>query len=135
MLERVTYVASALTSLGLAGKFITVSGDTHPDYFSTEFGTVASDGVIIPLDKDINADQFVGFNEMCDVECVVYTPSLDRKIAETADRLPKVKYFIRIGGKEEDLPKGERYMTFEAFLALGTVIMVASFCVISLGSK
>ena len=119
MLERVNYVASALTTLGLGGKFVTVSGDTHPDYFSTEFGVIAADGVIIPLDKDINAEQFVGFNDMCDVECVVYTPSLDKKIAETAERLTKVKYFIRIGGAEEDLPQGDRYMTFDAFLALG----------------
>ena len=119
MLDRVNYVASALTSLGLAGKFITVSGDTHPDYFSTEFGTIASGGVIIPLDKDINAEQFVGFNDMCDVECVVYTPSLDKKIAETCERLPKVQKFVRIGGKPEDLPTGEKFMTFDDFLALG----------------
>ena len=119
MLERVNYVASALTTLGLGGKFVTVSGDTHPDYFSTEFGTISAGGVIIPLDKDINAEQFVGFNDMCDVECIVYTPSLDKKIAETADKLPKVRYFVRIGGKEEDLPKDEKFMTFDAFLALG----------------
>ena len=119
MLDRVNYVASALTTLGLAGKFITVSGDTHPDYFSAEFGTIASGGVIIPLDKDINAEHFVGFNEMCDVVCVVYTPSLDKKIAETCERLPKVKKFVLIGGKPEDLPTGEKFMTFGDFLALG----------------
>lgn len=119
MLDRVNLVASALTALGLAGKFVTVSGDTHPDYFSAEFGTIASGGVIIPLDKDINSEQFVGFNEMCDVECVVYTPSLDKKIAETCDRLPKVKKFIRIGGNPDDLPKGEKFMTFDDFLAIG----------------
>ena len=116
MLDRVNYVASAFSALGLAGKFITVSGDTHPDYYSTYFGTIASDGVIIPLDKDINCDQFVGFNTMCDVECIVYTASLSKKIEETKDRLPSVKKFICIGG---DVPQDEKFLKFDEFLEIG----------------
>lgn len=116
MLDRVNYVASALSALGLAGKFVTVTGDTHPDYYTTYFGTIAADGVIIPLDKDINAEQFVGFNKMCDVECVVYTASLSKKIEETCGKMPKVKKYVCIGG---EVPDDKRFLTFEDFLEIG----------------
>jgi len=119
MLERVNFVASALNALGLLGKFVTVTGDTHPDYFSTEFGVIASGGVIIPLDKDVNAEQFVGFNKMCDVECIVYTPSLDKKIAETCATLSDVKKFIRIGPAPDCAFPDDRFMTFDEFLEIG----------------
>ena len=119
MLERVNYVASALNALGLIGKFVTVTGDTHPDYFSTEFGVISSGGVIIPLDKDINYEQFVGFNKMCDVECVVYTSSLDKKMSETCALLPDVKKFIRIGPASDVAFPDDRFMTFDDFIETG----------------
>ena len=118
MLDRVNYVASAFAALGLAGRFITVSGDTHPDYFSTYYATVATGGVIIPLDKDITTEQFIGFNNMCSVECVVYTASLEKKILASCDAMPSVRKFVCIGGgksREND----DRFMSFDELLELG----------------
>ncbi|MBR0235080.1 MAG: AMP-binding protein [Clostridia bacterium] len=118
MLDRVNEVASALSVLGLSGKAITVTGDTHPYYFATYFGTVACGGVIIPLDKDISAEQFVGFNDMCDVECVVYTKSLKAKIDAVCDKLEKVRYFVIIG-EDNPRPDDARFMSFDEFLSRG----------------
>ena len=73
MLAHVNYISSAMASLGVAGKFIGVTGDTHPDYVATYIATVACGGVIVPLDKDISPEQLVGFVDMCDIELLVYT--------------------------------------------------------------
>lgn len=119
MLDHVNWIASALNELGLVGKFVTVTGETHPDYVASYHGVVCSGGVIIPLDKDITPEQFAGFNRMCDVECIIYSAILDKKIAETCNDMPLVKKFIRIGGKPEDLPEDERFMSFDEFLSIG----------------
>ena len=52
MLTHVNYISSAMTRLGVAGSFVGVTGDTHPDYVATYLATVACGGVIVPLDKD-----------------------------------------------------------------------------------
>jgi len=119
MLDHVNWIASALNKLELCGKFVTVSGETHPDYVASYIGVASSGGVIIPLDKDITSDQFVGFNDMCDVECIIYTAALDKKISEVCDSLTKVKKFIRIGVDTDKIPADDRFMSFADFLEIG----------------
>ena len=83
MLTHVNYISSAMTRLGVAGSFVGVTGDTHPDYVATYIAAVSCGGVIVPLDKDISSEQFVGFVDLCDIELIVYTSSLHKKILET----------------------------------------------------
>ena len=118
MLDHVNYIASALHSLSLDGKFVTISGETHPDYVASYLAVVSCGGVSVPLDKDISADQFVGFNQICETECVIYTPALDKKIAEVYAQLTNVKKFVRIGVNPA-LPDDDRFVTFDDLLALG----------------
>lgn len=119
MLTHVNYISSAMTRLGVAGSFVGVTGDTHPDYVATYIAAVSCGGVIVPLDKDISSEQFVGFVDLCDIELIVYTSSLHKKILETCDKMKSVKYFVCIDFAGEDFPQDERFMTFERFLEIG----------------
>ncbi len=118
MLAHVNYISSALNKLGIAGKFVSVTGDTHPDYVATYIATVATGGVIVPLDKEISTEQFSGFVGMCDVEMIVYTASMHKKLLPLYDAMPSVKYYVCIDF-EGEAPEDARFMTFDALLALG----------------
>ena len=118
MLRHVNYVSSALTKLGVAGKFVSVTGDTHPDYVATYIGTIAAGGTIVPLDKDISTEQFSGFIAMCDVEMIVYTASMHKKLLPLYDAMPSVKYYVCIDFDGE-APEDPRFMTFDALLEIG----------------
>ena len=119
MLAHVNYISSAMTRLGVAGNFVGVTGDTHPDYVATYIAAVSCGGVIVPLDKDISSEQFVGFVDLCDIELIVYTSSLHKKLLEICDKVKSVKYFVCIDFAGEDFPQDERFMTFEHFLEIG----------------
>lgn len=119
MLAHVNYISSAMTRLGVAGSFVGVTGDTHPDYVATYIAAVSCGGVIVPLDKDISSEQFVGFVDLCDIELIVYTSSLHKKLLEICDKVKSVKYFVCIDFAGEDFPQDERFMTFEHFLEIG----------------
>ncbi len=120
MKEHVDYIAAALAKLSLTGKFTCVTGDTHPDYVAVYTAVASTDGVIIPLDKDISNEQFVNFMQMCDTEVIFYTASQQKKITATMDSLPLVKLFVAIGSDGKDFPEGdERFMTFADFYAMG----------------
>lgn len=119
MLTHVNYISSAMTRLGVAGSFVGVTGDTHPDYVATYLATVACGGVIVPLDKDISEEQFVGFVDMCNIELIVYTHSLHKKILDTCEQMKSVKYFVCIDFDGEKLPEDNRFLTFEKFFEIG----------------
>ena len=118
MLTHVNYLSSAMTSLGVAGKFVGVTGDTHPHYVATYLATVSSGGVIVPLDRDISSEQFAGFVAMCDIELFVYTYSMHAKISALYDKMPSVRYFVCIDYEGEPL-QDPRFMTYDAFLEIG----------------
>ncbi len=118
MLAHVNYLASAMNTLGLAGKYAGVTGDTHPAYAVAYHAVVATGGVIVPLDKEISPEQFTGFVNLCELELIVYTASMHKKLLPLYDQMPTVKYFVcaDYDGEEPDDP---RFMTYDAFLAIG----------------
>ncbi len=118
MLDHVNYLASALNTLGIAGKFAGVTGDTHPVYSATYHAVVAAGGVIVPLDKEISAEQFVGFVNLCELELVVYTASMHKKLVPLYDQMPTVKYFV-CADFDGEAPEDSRFMTYDDFLAIG----------------
>ena len=118
MLAHVNYIGSAMNALGVAGKFAGVTGDTHPDYVATYIATTSCGGVIVPLDKEISAEQFTKFVNLCELQLLVYTESMHKKLLPLYDQMPTVKYIVCIDFNGEK-PEDPRFMTFEEFLALG----------------
>ncbi len=118
MLDHVNWLASAINTLGIREKFAGVTGDTHPCYVATYLSVVSSGGVIVPLDKEISAEQFVGFVNLCELELLVYTASMHKKIVGLYDQMPTVKHIVCIDFNGE-VPEDPRFMTYEDFLAVG----------------
>lgn len=118
MKDHVDVIAAGLASLDMAGKFVGVTGETHPDYVAAYLATVSAGGVIVPLDKDILNEQFVGFCKRCDIAVLFYTRAMHQKMLDTAPELPDVKYFIGFD-LPEDAEMPERFMRFEAFFEIG----------------
>lgn len=119
MLDHVNFIASGLNKLGLAGKTVIVTGDSHPDYVATYLAVVACGGTIVPLDKDISAEQLSGFAELCEAEMIVYTASLHKKILEASDKLENIKKIVCIEYGGDDFPQDEKFVRFEDFFAMG----------------
>ena len=118
MLDHVNYLGSAMNVLGVAGKFAGVTGDTHPDYVATYIATTSCGGVIVPLDKEISAEQFTNFVNLCELELLVYTASMHKKMLPLYDKMPTVKYIVCIDFEGEK-PEDTRFMTFAEMLEIG----------------
>ena len=119
MLDHVNYISSALTSLGLKEPTCVVSGESHPDYAAAYIATVSAGGVIVPLDKDISAEQFAGFVKLCETNVIFYTSSIHHKVYEVKDQLPDVRYFVCFDYAGDDFPQDERFMRFADFFEIG----------------
>lgn len=116
--EHVLWFGTALCELGLAGKHIAVVGDTHPSYMTTFLSVIASNGTIVPLDKDLHDDALIDFMNIAEVSAVIYTENFNRRLIRHADRLPTVRYYVPIMDWSEDC-NGEEIVPFNELLSLG----------------
>ena len=116
--DETVYIGTALESLGLMGKGVTVIGNTHPHYIATYLATVNGGGYIVPIDPELSNEQTAYFMNHAEVEAIVYTERMNDKICEIKEMLPNVKLFVAIH-PTSDFVEDEHNMTMKSLISLG----------------
>lgn len=116
--EHVLWFGTAMSSIDLLGKTVAVVGDTHPSYMTSFFSVIASNGTIVPLDKDLNDDALIAFMNIAKVSAVIYTDKFNNRLINYQDRLPTVKYFIPIMEQSESCERDD-IIPFNSLLEKG----------------
>lgn len=94
--------SNSLKKLGLIGKHIAVIGATSYEWIITYLGTVNSNSVIVPIDKELPADDIAELINRADVSAIVYDKMLYDRIDRIKSKCEKAKYFINISSIESD---------------------------------
>lgn len=118
MRAEVDAIGTAFAELGIMDAGIAITGDVHPRFFATYYAATTGGGYAVPIDRDIHPDQTVNFIIRAEVKAVVYTKNQNKKIAEIADQLPDVKYFIPIQ-PGENFRFSDKVKTIEEIIELG----------------
>ena len=79
--SQVLDIAAGFKALGLAGKRIAVIGPTAPEWVSSYLAVIVSGGVVIPMDKELDAVAIAGFLETAEAEAIVYGKGMQAKLA------------------------------------------------------
>ncbi len=103
---------TGLYKLGLAGKTIAISGDTHPNWTAAFIAIISVGGVAVPLDRDLDAKEAAGFLKIAECSAVIYTASLNKKFKGIAEELP-LEYYIPVSPEEDDT------MSFDKIVEIG----------------
>ncbi len=99
-------VGTALSLHGLFGKTVVIVGDTCPQYIASYLSVVNGNGVIVPLPKELDLENFAGFTKQSGAEAIVFTKTYNNYLTKHKDLFPDVKYYIPIDEEEEE-DKGE----------------------------
>ena len=118
MRVEVDAIGTAFAELGVMDAGIAITGDVHPRFFATYYAATTGGGYAVPIDRDIHPDQTVNFIIRAEAKAVVYTRNQNKKIAEIADLLPDVKYFIPIQ-PEENFRFSDKVKTIDEIIELG----------------
>ena len=89
-----------LRSKGLEGKHIGVVGATSYPWIVAYFGTVNSNSVIVPLDKELNADDIADLLNRADVSALVYDKNFADRIDSVREQCPNIKFYINTAIEE-----------------------------------
>lgn len=100
--ETVRAFGTGLHKMGLAGKHIAITGDTHPNWTAAFIAVLSTGGVAVPLDRDLDAKEAADFMKLADCSAVIYTGSLNKKIASMMDSIDFLEHIIPISPETED---------------------------------
>lgn len=113
---------TALGVLELRGAHVAVISETSPKTTVTYMATVATGGVIVPLDRETQPEQIANFLNRAECSAVVYSPSFSGVITGMADKLPNLTYYIPMKGTDTvdcSLPHAPKIVSWDEMLALG----------------
>lgn len=86
-------LGTALYARDLKGKHIAVIGDNMYEWILTYMTAMCGDMVIVPLDKDLPAEQLAELIRFADVSAIVFAPRLAGMVEEMRPDLPDVELF------------------------------------------
>ena len=109
---------TALCRISLAGKTVAVIGETHPAYVVAYYAVANANGMIVPLDKEINDEELVNFLIRSHSEAIVYTEIMNERIKGIMDKVPDIKCFIPITPAEGDTEL-ERVRSWDDLQSIG----------------
>ncbi len=113
--EQVMNTAAGFDALGLAGKRIAVIGPTAPEWVSSYLAVLVSGGVIIPMDKELDAAAIAGFLETAEAEAIVYGKGMKPKLEGAIESHPTMKLFIPMENEEP----GEKILPLSVVIEKG----------------
>ncbi len=102
---------------GLNGKRFAIVGDGKPEWMCAYLSVMSAGGVIVPLDKELFAEQICSFVEYAECDGVIYTESLYEKVKNAK---PAKGIFINLDDSEATEARG--HFTFSALVEEGKAL-------------
>ncbi|MCL2816098.1 MAG: AMP-binding protein [Oscillospiraceae bacterium] len=118
---------AAFYKMGLMGQTAAIITETRYEWLACYMATVNGNGIVVPLDKELMAEQILNFLERAKVKCVIYSGQFAHIIedyAKCADRPQKTAdTFINfdLEPEKEELPEYKDFgiYSFETVLKTG----------------
>jgi len=122
LLDHVNGIGTALSSLELFGKTIAIVGDTCPEYIATYLAVTNGNGVIVPLPKELQIENFADFVKISGAEAIFFTKVMNKPISENLHLFPDVRYFIPIE-PDDNAPGGDNTVNYYDLLETGRTML------------
>ncbi len=113
-------LGTALTSMGLKGKHISIIGENRYEWAVSYLSTVCGTGVAVPLDKELNASELEQLIKEADAECIIYSQKYESIFLDMKARgETNLKYLINMDQKISD----EQKLSWRELIAAGKVLI------------
>ena len=117
--DAVAAFGTALEAHGLAGGRVVVIGETHPYYLAAYLAVIATNGTIIPMDKELAPEQVVAFMKHAEADAVVFTSSMKERFKGDDETYDFLRMLIPVGAAADGVTESERVISFDSMLAEG----------------
>ena len=109
------YLGTALSSIGMDKTHIAVIGENSYNWVTVYLTVLQSNGVIVPVDKELPTVDIINVLKHSDSEVLFYAGKYEKDIKEIAKNCPDIKYFVGF-----NLEKSEgKFLSFKEFISKG----------------
>ena len=118
---KIKNIAAGIDSLGLSGARIAIIGETSVEWVASYIAVLASGGVVIPMDKELDITQIEAFLESVSATAIIYSASFNGKFDAAKKAHKSLKTFIPISPDENELKntRSKKSVAFEKLLENG----------------
>ncbi len=126
LVRRVRRMAAALTEKGYAGKRVALIGETSPNWVITYLAVLATGGVAIPMDKELEIEVIEGFLESVDADAILYSASFNGKFKNAQENHKSLSLFIAIDPDETEAAC-EKVVSYKEMMEIGKAGVAAGY--------
>ncbi len=95
------YIGTALYDMGLSDKHVAMVGENSYNWICVYLTMLQSDGVYVPVDKELAAEQMRFVITESDSEVLFYTKHFEKFVRENRSKMPKITTYIAIDAEED----------------------------------
>ncbi|MBP7402741.1 MAG: AMP-binding protein [Clostridia bacterium] len=95
--DRIRDIGTGLASLGLAGRHVALVGENSYDWICSYFALMAIGSVVVPVDKDMPAEDIADILRTADCAGLLYGAAAESKAAVCQDRVPSLEILVCMG--------------------------------------
>jgi len=113
-------LGTALISMGLKDKSISIIGDNRYEWAISYLAVVCGTGVVVPLDKELGASELEQLIKEADVECIIYTKKYEKIFQDIRDRgETKLRFLVSMDAEISD----EKILSLREITEAGKVLI------------
>ena len=109
------HLGTALSNINMTSNHIAVIGDNSYKWLTVYLTVLKSDGVIVPIDKELTAKEIINVLKSSESEVLFYAKKYEQYIEEFKKELPNIKYFIGFDVENDT----DNVLSYDKFKALG----------------
>lgn len=111
------YLGTALSTINMLKNHIAVIGDNSYEWLTAYLTVLKSNGVIVPVDKELTVKEIINVLKSSESEVLFYSNKYEKHIEEFKKELPNVKYFINFQKEDND----EKSLSYFKFMEKGKI--------------
>lgn len=95
--DHIRDMGTGLISMGCRDRHIALIGESSYEWVCSYFCLMSVGAVVVPIDKDLHADEVTGILNTAECEFLFYSAAVEPKIEALKDRVPSLKTYICMG--------------------------------------
>lgn len=112
-------LGTALASLGLSKSHVATTGENSYKWVCSYLTMLRSEGVFVPVDKELPIDDMINVLTQSDTEAIFYASKFEKIFHERENDLPNIKYFI---GFDRDEDEG-KFLSYDKLIEKGKSLL------------